>query len=76
MAQKHAQIVIYWILVAFAACLVVLGYYRYQDEKEFQNAGSRFAGEDMIWLLEHSNIEVYSKNIEGSDTPFREYIRK
>lgn len=75
MAEKHAQIVIYWTLVFIAACLVVLGYYRYQDETRFIEVGSRFTGEDAIWLLENSNIELKSRDIPGESTPFREYIR-
>lgn len=75
MVQKHTQALIYWIIVLIAAAVVVLGYYRYQEETAFQQAGSRFTGEDAIWLLEHSNIVIdRDARIDGIETPFRSFI--
>lgn len=75
MVQKYAQTITYWVLVLIAVSVVVLGYYRYKEETKFQEAGSRFTGEDAIWLLEHSNIEVIGNDIKGSSTTFRDHIR-
>lgn len=75
MVQKHAQVITYWILVFFAVSLVVLGYYHFQDKQDFLEVGSRFTGEDAIWLLENSNIVLTPESkIEGQSTPFRDYI--
>lgn len=77
MVQKYSQAIIYWILVAVTVAVIVLGYYRYKEETKFQDAGSRFTGEDAIWLLEHSNIVLdRDARIEGSKTPFRSYINQ
>lgn len=75
MVEGLAQKINYWVLVLLTVTVIVLGYYRYQDENTFQEAGSRFTGEDAIWLLENSNIEINSDaKIDGVRTPFRDFI--
>jgi len=77
MAQGLAQKISYWLLVVLTAVVVVLGYHRIEEETKFQDAGSRFTGEDAIWLLEHSNIILTpDAKIGGQATPFREYINR
>lgn len=77
MGERLAQKISYWMLVILTASVVVLGYYRYKQETKFQDAGSRFTGEDAIWLLEHSNIILTpDAKINGQATPFREYINQ
>jgi hypothetical protein len=76
MAQGLAQKISYWILVFVTAVVVVLAYYRYEEETRFIHTGSRFTGEDAIWLLENSNIVLTpDAKIEG-DTPFRQFINE
>lgn len=77
MVQKYSQVVTYWFLILITVSVVVLGYYRYKEEATFEQAGSRFTGEDAIWLLEHSNIVIdRDVRIDGTDTPFRRYINE
>lgn len=77
MVQRYSQIITYWLLVGITTAVVVLGYYRYQEETKFQEAGSRFTGEDAIWLLEHSNIVIdRNARIKGIETPFRSFINE
>lgn len=77
MVQRYSQIIIYWLLVGVTTAVVVLGYYRYKEETKFKEAGSRFTGEDAIWLLEHSNIVIdRDARIEGVETPFRSFINE
>ncbi len=77
MGERLAQKISYCVLVILTVSVVVLGYYRYKQETTFQNTGSRFTGEDAIWLLEHSNIILTpDAKINGQATPFREYINQ
>ena len=77
MAERLAQKISYWILVVLAVAVVVLGYYRYKEETKFQSAGSRFTGEDALWLLEHSNIVITpGHTIDGPSTPFQDFINR
>lgn len=45
------------------------------DTASFEAPGSRFTGEDAIWLIENSCIRIdEGVKIDGLSTPFREYI--
>lgn len=68
--------IVYYLFAGAVALIVVFYYQRFLDQREFDNLGSRFTGEDMIWMLEHSNIEIQGDGIPGDSTPFRDYIRK
>jgi hypothetical protein len=62
--------------MAATVTVVILAYYRIREETLWKDAGSRFTGEDAVWILENSNIRIEKKNeIHGPSTPFREYIR-
>lgn len=75
MDERLAQKINYWVLVLLTVTVIVLGYYRYKEENTFKAAGSRFTGEDAIWILENSNIEIKpDAKIEGVSTPFRYFI--
>jgi len=77
MVQKYSQAIIYWVLVSLTVVVVVLGYCRFKEETSFKEAGSRFTGEDAIWLLEHSDIVIdRDARIDGTQTPFRSYINE
>jgi hypothetical protein len=76
MVERLAQKVSYWILIVVTVVVVVLGYYRFEEETKFQDAGTRFTGEDAIWILEHSNIKLDGSKIPGTPTPFRDYINR
>jgi hypothetical protein len=77
MVEGLAKKINYWVLVLLTVMVIVLGYYRYKEENTFQEAGSRFTGEDAIWLLENSNIKVNpDAKIDGLRTPFRDFINR
>ncbi len=64
-----------WVVVV--VFLVVFGYYRYKEKAAFQEAGSRFTGEDAIWLINNSNIVLNPEaKIPGVPTPFRSFINR
>lgn len=45
------------------------------DTASFEAPGSRFTGEDAIWLIENSCMKINEgAKIDGISTPFREYI--
>lgn len=71
--KMHTIYYLAFIFVVSVAIAWVIG--KYQADEKWKALGSRFTGEDMIWILENSNIEVYNKGIEGVSTPFRDYIR-
>ena len=73
--MNHFKEVTYYIIVIIISVVVSFFVERAVGLSEFQSAGSRFTGEDGIWLLKNSNIILTpGANIPGQSTPFREYI--
>lgn len=76
MSEHFREIALYTtiIVVAVVSSLLIQ---KAIDDSSFQAPGSRFTGEDAIWLLENSNIVLTpDTKIEGQSTPFRDYINE
>jgi hypothetical protein len=71
--EKHY--IVYWVSVFLAGAFVFWVGTTFINWLKWKETGSRFTGEDAIWLLDNSNIEIRNNGIEGIATPFRDYIR-
>ena len=73
----HIREISFYIIIIGISVALSLTIYRFLDVTSFQAPGSRFTGEDAIWLLKHSNIVIdRDTRIEGIETPFRDYINE
>ena len=61
--------------IIFIAVMLSLVVQESIDTASFEAPGSRFTGEDAIWLIENSYLKINDgAKIDGISTPFREYI--
>lgn len=73
--KRHQKELFYYCLITIVSVALSLFIQRVINSTSFQAVGSRFTGEDAIWLLENSNIILTpGTSIDGQSTPFREYI--
>lgn len=76
MSEHIREIILYTtiIIVAVVSSVIIQ---KAIDDTRFKAPGSRFTGEDAIWLLENSNIIINRDvRIDGIETPFRDYINE
>lgn len=71
--KMHTVYYLAFIFFVSVAIAWIIG--KYQADEKWKALGSRFTGEDMIWILENSNIELKDNDIIGEETPFRDYVR-